>query len=46
MTVEEWIYYNAGRAEQQLKHECETLVSNFESEGSRAMRVLEGLIVE
>jgi len=46
MTVEEWIYYNAGRAEQRLKHECETVVNKFENEGSRAMRVLEGLIVE
>jgi hypothetical protein len=46
MTVEEWIYHNAGQAEQHLKHECETLVSKFESEGTRAMRVLEGLLVD
>lgn len=46
MTVEEWIYHNAGLAEQKLKHECETMVSAFEKEGSRAMRVLEGLVVE
>jgi hypothetical protein len=46
MTVEEWIYYNAGLAEQQLKRECEEMVSAFEREGSRAMRVLEGLVVE
>jgi len=45
MTVEEWIYYNAGQAEQKLKHECERLVSRFETEGTRAMTVLEGLIV-
>ncbi|TLD17048.1 uncharacterized protein PgNI_01405 [Pyricularia grisea] len=46
MTVEEWIYHNAGRAEQKLKHECEALVSSFEKEGTRAMRVLEELVVE
>lgn len=46
MTVEEWIYHNASRAEQQLKHECESLVSSFEKEGTRAMRVLEELVVE
>ncbi|KAK0715539.1 hypothetical protein B0H67DRAFT_537983 [Lasiosphaeris hirsuta] len=46
MTVEEWIYHNAGLAEQKLKHECETMVTAFEREGTRAMRVLEGLIVE
>ncbi|KAK4200974.1 hypothetical protein QBC40DRAFT_339390 [Triangularia verruculosa] len=46
MTVEEWIYHNAELAEQMLKMECENLVSTFEREGTRAMRVLEGLIVE
>ncbi|KAJ4417488.1 hypothetical protein N0V82_006152 [Gnomoniopsis sp. IMI 355080] len=46
MTVEEWIYYNAGRAEQKLKSECETMVNTFEREGTRAMRALEGLVVE
>ncbi|KAI1849380.1 hypothetical protein JX266_004875 [Neoarthrinium moseri] len=46
MTVEEWIYHNAGLAEQKLKIECETMVSKFESEGGRAMRSLEELIVE
>jgi hypothetical protein len=46
MTVEEWIYHNAGLAEQKLKHECETMVSSFENEGSRALRVLEGLVVD
>ena len=46
MTVEEWIYYNAGLAEQKLKEECEAMVSSFEKEGTRAMRVLEGLIVD
>lgn len=46
MTVEEWIYFNAGEAEEKLKHECETMVSRFEREGTRAMNVLEGLSVE
>ncbi|PNY28638.1 Protein bir1, partial [Tolypocladium capitatum] len=43
MTVEEWIYFNAGEAEKKLKHECEAMVNLFEREGTRAMNVLEGL---
>ncbi|KAK6221817.1 chromosome segregation protein BIR1 [Colletotrichum tabaci] len=46
MTVEEWIHHNANQAEAKLRQECETMVSKFESEGSKAMNVLEGLIVE
>ncbi|KAK0391313.1 hypothetical protein NLU13_0814 [Sarocladium strictum] len=46
MTVEEWVYYNAGQAETMLKQECEAMVSRFESEGARAMNVLEGLVVD
>jgi hypothetical protein len=46
MTVQEWIYYNASEAEKKLKYECESIVNRFESEGSKAMRVLEGLVVE
>lgn len=46
MTVEEWIYYNASEAEKKLKHDCETMVGRFESEGTKAMRVLESLVVE
>ncbi|KAL2018239.1 hypothetical protein VTK56DRAFT_1146 [Thermocarpiscus australiensis] len=46
MTVEEWIYHNAGLAEQKLKHECEAMVAAFEREGNRAMRVLEGLVLD
>ena len=45
MTVEEWIYYNAGQAEQKLKFECESMVMAFEKEGTRAMRALEGIVV-
>ena len=43
MTVEEWVYFNASEAEKMLKHECEAMVSRFESEGNKAMSVLEGL---
>ncbi|KAK1972429.1 hypothetical protein LY78DRAFT_743022 [Colletotrichum sublineola] len=46
MTVEEWINHNADQAEAKLRQECEAMVSKFESEGSKAMNVLEGLIVE
>ncbi|SPJ81530.1 uncharacterized protein FTOL_08935 [Fusarium torulosum] len=46
MTVQEWIFYNASEAEKKLKHECESIVHRFESEGTKAMRVLEGLVVE
>lgn len=46
MTVEEWILYNAGLAERRLRMECEAVVSAFEREGGRAMRALEGVIVE
>jgi hypothetical protein len=46
MTVEEWIYHNAAQAEKQLKHECEMMISRFESEGTRAMNVLESLKVD
>jgi len=43
MTVEEWILWNAKNGEERLKQECERLVSQFEKEGGRAMRVLEGI---
>lgn len=46
MTVEQWIYFNAAEAEERLKIECENMVSRFETEGSRAMRSLEGLVVD
>ncbi|KAL7946512.1 hypothetical protein V8C42DRAFT_38414 [Trichoderma barbatum] len=46
MTVEEWIYFNAAEAEKKLKYECESLVSRFEMEGTRAIKVLEGLEVD
>jgi hypothetical protein len=43
MTVEEWIHYNAQVAEEKLKNECERMVGKFETEGTRAMRALEGV---
>lgn len=43
MTVDEWIMWNAKNGEERLKQECERLVSQFEKEGTRAMRVLEGI---
>ncbi|KAI1639097.1 hypothetical protein F4809DRAFT_658419 [Biscogniauxia mediterranea] len=46
MTVEEWVYHNAEQAEKMLKHECEAMVTAFEREGTRAMRALEGLVIE
>ncbi|KAL1888549.1 hypothetical protein Sste5346_009505 [Sporothrix stenoceras] len=46
MTVEEFIFHNAGQAERLLKEDCEAMVSIFEQQGSRAMRVLESLEVE
>lgn len=46
MTVEQWIYYNAEQVERKLNHECEGMVSKFEREGTRAMNVLEGMIVD
>ncbi|KAL4952464.1 hypothetical protein BDW69DRAFT_21029 [Aspergillus filifer] len=43
MTVEEWIMWNAKKGEERLKRECERLVGQFEREGARAMRALEGI---
>lgn len=45
MTVEEWIRFRAGGAEERLKDEAERVVGAFEREGGRALRVLEGLEV-
>ena len=43
MTVEEWINFNAQKGEEKLKIECERLVSQFESNGVRALKALEGI---
>lgn len=45
MTVEEWINWNAQKAEEQLRAESERVVGVFEKEGGRALRVLEGIEV-
>ena len=43
MTVQEWIEHIAAQAEAELKLEAERVVGVFEKEGSRAMRVIEGV---
>lgn len=43
LTVEEWIYQNARKGEEQLRNECERLVGRFEGEGVRALKSLEGI---
>ncbi|GAB1193646.1 hypothetical protein APSETT444_002867 [Aspergillus pseudonomiae] len=43
MSVEEWIKWQAKNGEEKLRQECERLVGQFEREGARAMRVLEGI---
>lgn len=43
MSVEEWIQWQAKNGEERLKQECERLVSHFEKEGGRAMRMLESI---
>ncbi len=45
MTVEEWINWNAQKAEEDLRAESERVVGVFEKEGGRALRVLEGIEV-
>ena len=43
MTVAQWIQWNAKNGEERLRRECERLVGQFEKEGARAMRALEGI---
>ena len=45
MTVEEWINWQAQKAEEVLRAESERVVGIFEREGGRALRVLEGIEV-
>lgn len=45
MTVEEWIYWNAREGEERLRAECERLVGQFEAQGVKALRALEGIVV-
>jgi len=44
MSVEEWVRWNAKRAEERLRGECEIMVTKFETEGGRALRALEGIV--
>lgn len=46
MTVEEWIYANAARAEAEFRAEAERFVTTFEREGQRALGALEGLVCQ
>lgn len=43
LTLEEWIFENARKGEEELRRECERLVGRFEGEGVRALRSLEGI---
>ncbi|KAG9247032.1 hypothetical protein BJ878DRAFT_415767 [Calycina marina] len=43
MTVEDWILHNAAMAEEKMRNECEGMVGIFESQGTRALRALEGI---
>lgn len=45
LTVEEWVRWNAGKAEEELRRRCEGLVGIVEGEGMRALGVLGGLDV-
>ena len=44
LTVEEWIQWNAKQGEERLREDCERLVGQFEGEGVRALKTLEGII--
>ncbi|KAI1265032.1 hypothetical protein F5Y18DRAFT_427149 [Xylariaceae sp. FL1019] len=46
MTAEAWLYHNAEQAEKRLRFEAEAVVTAFEKEGARAMRALEGIVLE
>ncbi|GAB7366251.1 hypothetical protein MBLNU230_g7809t1 [Neophaeotheca triangularis] len=40
MSVEAWVRWRAGRAEEELRRKCERLVQGFEGEGNRAVESL------
>lgn len=44
LTVEEWVRWNAERAEEELRRRCERMVGVFEGEGVRAMQSLGGVV--
>ncbi|EGD99269.1 hypothetical protein TESG_06538 [Trichophyton tonsurans CBS 112818] len=43
MNIEEWIFWNAEKGEEELRNECERVVGIFEREGGRAMQALNGI---
>lgn len=43
LNVEEWIKFNAQRAEERLRNDCEGLVGRLEDQGVRALKTLEGI---
>ncbi|KAF2138039.1 uncharacterized protein K452DRAFT_277733 [Aplosporella prunicola CBS 121167] len=43
MSVEEWVYAQAEKGEQRLREKCERLVGLFETQGTRAIRAVEGI---
>lgn len=43
MTVEQWVQFQAEKGERQLRDECERMVGIFETQGTKAMRTLEGI---
>ncbi|KAF1945326.1 inhibitor of apoptosis repeat-containing protein [Clathrospora elynae] len=45
MTIEQWVLYNAKRGEEKLRMACERQITAFESEGRRAMALLESIPV-
>ncbi|EOD53158.1 putative chromosome segregation protein [Neofusicoccum parvum UCRNP2] len=43
MTVEQWVQFQAEKGEQQLRDQCERMVGIFETQGTKAMKTLEGI---
>jgi hypothetical protein len=42
MSVEEWVRFQALKAEEELRRKCEEMVGGFEREGMRALGCLQG----
>ena len=45
LSVEEWVRFQAGKAEEELRRKCEEMVGGFEREGLRALGCLGGVSV-
>lgn len=43
MNIEQWVLYNAKRGEEKLRMACEQQITAFETEGNRALAVLEAI---